>query len=513
MSTTSLSSLLSTVNPSNESIAELLGESSASAASTSGTTSADADIQDAVNALLNSSTSTSGSGIDVTSTVDAILEVDAAPEIQMQNQVTADNAQTSALTSIGTDLASLQTAVQALNDPAGALSNVTVSSSNNDVVSATASNGTAAASHSIDVLSLASTSAAYSAPQQSATSALPMGTLTIQVGSNQAVTIPVDNSPDNTDTLTGLAGYINNAKMGVTASVVTEGSGTALLSLVSQTSGSAGKLQITDNTSTGNALGFSMATDSNGNALGSDAELTVDGVPVTSSSNTVTGAIPGVTLTLSGTSDSPVTLAVQPDLTQAATAVNNFVTAWNQVMTDINNQNTVSTSGTAQPLLGDPSLDDLQSQLLSGITGSLSGNNGLVNLQSAGIQLQGDGTLSVASSSSTDSMDLNDALANDFTSVQNLFQSSGGPGQTLASALTTLTNTVTGPLSVDMTGISSEVTDLNSEISDFQSNLQNTQTQLMTEYSNINTTLEQLPETIASITSQIQALNPQTTQS
>jgi flagellar hook-associated protein 2 len=289
------------------------------------------------------------------------------------------------------------------------------------------------------------------------------------------------------------------------------------LSLVSQTSGSAGALTITDNTGTSGSggMGFTAATqdvDGTPVPLGTDASLTVDGVPVTSGSNTVTGVIPGVTLTLSGASTTPVTLAIQPDLTQASTAINNFVTAYNQVMTDINTQNTYSGSGTPPPLLGDPSLDLLQSQLLNGITTSLSGNNGLVNLQSIGIQLQENGTLSVASTSSPDSMDLNDALANDFSAVQNLFQSasSSSPGvaQALNTTLTALTDPTDGPLNLDLTGINSQVTDLNTQISDFQYQLQQTQTQLTAEYSTINTTLEQLPETLASINSQLNALNP-----
>jgi flagellar hook-associated protein 2 len=273
---------------------------------------------------------------------------------------------------------------------------------------------------------------------------------------------------------------------------------------------------------TSGGMGFTQATqDVNGTqvALGSDAQLTVDGVPVSSASNIVPGAIPGVTLTLSAASTTPVTLAIQPDLTQAGTAINNFVTAYNQVMTDINTQNTVSSASgaTAPPLLGDPSLDLLQSQLLNGITTSITGNNGLVNLQSIGIQLQEDGTLTVASSSSPDSMDLNDALTNDFSAVQNLFQSAAsstagaGVAQALNTSLTSLTDPTNGPLSLDMTGISSEVTDLNSQISDFQYQLQQTQTQLTNQYSLINTTLEQLPQTLASINSQLNSLNPPNT--
>jgi len=216
---------------------------------------------------------------------------------------------------------------------------------------------------------------------------------------------------------------------------------------------------------------------------------------------------------LSGASSTPVTLAVQPDLTQVSTAINNFVTAYNQVMTDINTQNTYSGSGTPPPLLGDPSLDLLQSQLLNGITTSITGNNGLVNLQSIGIQLQENGTLTVASSASPDSMSLNDALTNDFSSVQNLFQSSSSPGvaQALNTALTAITDPTNGPLNLDMSGITSQVSDLNTQISNFQYQLQQTQAQLTLEYDTINTTLEQLPETLASINSQLNSLNPPNT--
>ena len=282
MSTSSISSLLSSLNPStNESLSELLGESSTSSSTSSNTSSA---LQDAVNAILNSATNTSGSGIDVTSTVNAILQIDAQPEINLQNQVTSLGTQTTALQTIETDLTSLQTAVQALSDPTGDLNQVTVTSSNNDVVSATAAAGTAAATHTIMVNSLATTAAEYSAPQTSATSALPTGTLDIQVGSGAPTPITMGTS-GSTDNLTDLAAYINQQNMGVTASVVTDTSG-ARLSLVSQTSGSAGALTITDDTGTtgSGGMGFTAATqDVNGTqvALGTDASLTVDGVPVT----------------------------------------------------------------------------------------------------------------------------------------------------------------------------------------------------------------------------------------
>jgi flagellar hook-associated protein 2 len=510
MSTSGINSLLSALNPSTtETLSQLLGQSNSS--TNTGTSTA---IQQAVNAILNSATGTSGTGIDVTSTVDAILQIDAAPETNLQSQVTAFNAQTAALKTIESDLAALQTSVQALSDPVGAFSSVAVTSSNNNVVSATAANGTTAGSHSIVVGSLATTAAQYSKSQLLGTTVIPSGSFDLQVGSTGPVeTIPID-STDGTNTLSGLATYINQMDLGVTASVITDTSG-ARLSLVSQTSGAAGALTITNDTTGTTGLGFTQATDGNGHVLGADAQLTVDGIPVSSSTNTVTGAIPGVTLILSGASTSPVTIDVQPDYTQVGTAVNNFVTAYNQVITDINAQYSVdSSAGSVPPLLGDSSLERLQSQLLNGITTSIAGNNGLVNLQSIGIQLQTDGTLKVASSSSPDSMSLNDALIQNFSAVQNLFQSpassvaGAGVAQALNTSLISLTDAVNGPLNLDMTGINNNVTDLNKQISDFQYQLQQTQTQLMNEYSLINTMLEQLPQTLAAVNSQLDSLNP-----
>jgi flagellar hook-associated protein 2 len=558
-----------------------------------------------MNAVLNSATNTAGSGIDVTSTVDAILEADAAPEETMDAQVSAYNAQTSALQSLQSDLTSFQSSLEPLTDFTGDFSAVTVSSSNNDVVSATAANGTEAGTHTVTVQNLTTTSADYSTSFTSATAALPTGSFQLQVGSNKAVTIPVD-STDKTDTLNGLAAYINNQNLGVSASVITDSAGSRL-ALVSQTSGAAGQITLANDTtsadnsaefasgsaaltpgsfdlqvgtntavtipvdsadgtntlsglatyinqqhlgvnasvvanasgarlslvpqSTGAAGTITVSKDTTGIGFpatypttpavgggmgftdavdGKDASLTVDGIPVDSASNTVTGVIPGVTLTLSGVTQAssggtgnPVTLQISPNLTGVATDINNFVTSWNTLIQAINSGlQTNSSTGAAGTMTGDTTVDSLQEQLLSALSSSMSGNNGVVNLQSIGIEMQDDGTLTV------DSTTLNNALQNNFSAVQNLFQSTTGVGQTLQNALTSLTDPVTGPLSLDINGINSQVTNLNSQISDFQLQLQDTQTQLMAEYTTINTTLEQLPQTLQQINSQLTALNP-----
>ncbi len=176
--------------------------------------------------------------------------------------------------------------------------------------------------------------------------------------------IPVD-SGDGTNTLTGLASYINNQQnLGVTASVVTTASG-ASLALVPQSSGAAGVITISnDTTGSGNGMGFPNSYNpasppaENGMGFtdavdGKDAALTVDGIPIDSASNTVTGVIPGVTLTLSGQSSTPVTLQISPDLTPIATDINTFVSDWNTLITAVNaGIQTNSSTGAAGDFVG-----------------------------------------------------------------------------------------------------------------------------------------------------------------
>ncbi len=122
------------------------------------------------------------------------------------------------------------------------------------------------------------------------------------------------NIPSTDTTLQQAASYINSGSYGVTASVVTDSQGSRLV-LVSKTSGANGNLTVSSP-----ATSFTSAA-------GVDAQLTVDGVPVDSSTNTVTGAIPGVTLSLgSADPNTSVLISVQPDTTAASQAIQNFVT-------------------------------------------------------------------------------------------------------------------------------------------------------------------------------------------
>lgn len=438
-------------------------------------------------ATSGSLSASAGAGFNVQSVVQAAMAAASAPLYQMQQEQTTLQGQASALNTLETDLTNLQTAVQALSDPAGALYSQTATSSNSSVLTATAGSGATSGTHTITVNSLATTSSAYSAEFASSTTALTTGSFDIQVGANAAVAVTVSSS---NNTLSGLASTINSMGIGVSASVITDANG-ARLSLVSNTSGAAGNITISNDTV---GMGFTSIA-------GTNASLTVDGVPISSSSNIVSSVIPGVTLNLlSASSGNPVSLTTGPDTSQITSAINSFVSAYNSLIKDVNSQFTVDpTTQQAGVLASDGSVSMLQEQLLSMVNTSTTGNNGIVNLAALGINMQNDGTLQV------DTTTLDQNISSNIQAVQNFFQNSTQTGfaQTANTTLTQMTDPVSGLIPVDLTGNQQMQTDLSNQISDFQNYLNTLQQSLTAEYSQADTVLQQLPLLQSQISQQL----------
>jgi flagellar hook-associated protein 2 len=442
--------------------------------------------------LASGSDSTSTAGIDVPTVVSEVLQPQTQQVTQWQTEETTYNNQTTALQQLNTQLQTLLTDANNLNDPLGSFDAMDTSVSDSSVLSASAGSGAVAGTHTISVTSLATTSSEYSNEVASSSTAIGTGAFTLQVGSGSASTIAVDSSDD---TLTGLAAAINKQNLGVTASVITDAGGSRL-TLVSNSSGAAGNITISGNTT---GLSFDVGS------KGQDASLTVDGVPIDSSSNTITTAISGVTLNLTGTTSpsSPVTLQVSPDTSQVASAINTFVSDYNTVITNLNSQFTSGgSSGTTGTLMGDTAAEMVQSTLLGDAAGGASGNGAISSLAALGITMNEDGTLTV------DSSQLSTALTNNFQQVQNFFQAtSTGFAQKFASDLNNLTDPTNGPIAIDLNGITSSVSSLQSEITDFQANLTTEQQSLTTYYDNVNVTLQSLPSLLASVNAQLGSLS------
>jgi flagellar hook-associated protein 2 len=195
------------------------------------------------------------------------------------------------------------------------------------------------------------------------------GSVVLQVGTGTAQTITLSSN----STLTSLQQAITSSGLGVTASIITNSDGTSSISLTSPTSGSSGALTVTSSVTdtTPAALGYTNAVS------GANASLTVDGVKLTTSSNTVSGLIPGLTFQLLATSDTPVQVVIGNYNSGVESTVNSLVSDYNSLVSAMNAQEQLSSSNTVAPLYGSPTLSMLQQDILGGI--NLVNPNGYVD--------------------------------------------------------------------------------------------------------------------------------------
>jgi flagellar hook-associated protein 2 len=436
--------------------------------------------------------SNTGSGIDVTSVVEQILDAERAPEKLWQAQQTTLTQRTLALTTISSNLSTLKDKVNSLKDFLGTLTAKTATVSRPEILSATADASALPGNHIVIVNSLATTSSYYTDALATGSTPLGTGTLMLRVGASQPIDITVDGS---NNTLDGLASYINRQDLGVTASVINDASG-ARLALISKTTGAPGDLTISGNVS---GLIFHKSV------TGTNASVTIDGVPVSSASNTISTALAGVTLNLvEAAPGAEIQLSVAQDTVRAKQAVNDFVASYNVVMAAIHAQFAVNPStNAAGPLAADGTLRSLQASLLSDITYSISGNNGITSLASIGVSMANDGSLSV------DDAKLTDVVTNHYSDFQSFFQTLGtGYAYRFSHDLSALTDSVNGPISLNLTEIRNTQSILTRQIADFEDRLAEREKQLILQYSRVDTMLRQFPLLMAQITGQLDVLSP-----
>jgi len=538
----------------------------------SSTTTSPTDISSILAAEVGATTP----GIDVTAAVAAAIYADRAPERIWQADQTTLTSQATGLTAIQTATAALETDMQSLNTLAGPLAARTVTSSNTSDLNATAATGTVAGVHTVVINNLASTGAWYSDLETSPTVTLASSSMTLATVAGGTVTIATGSGAAG-DNLNGLATAINGANLGVTATVVSDTTGSRL-AIIANTSGTAADFSVTSTNYTGTSwtspdiptggtLGANsitltiggtpttiattsgetyaqLATAINGMDLGvtatagsdangtnltiastgttpftinepafgftqavaaANASLTVDGVPIQSATNTVTGAIPGVTLSLLGSSlGSPISLTVASDAGQVSTAINQFVTDYNTAIGLVNTQFDIVSGTTAEGVLAsDPTVVSLQStleQALNYVNVPATGSTTVSSLNDLGISAGTDGTLTV------DSTTLDNALTNNPGDVQNFFEGAAlnGFANSLTNALNNFTMPATGAFTVDLSGINASSADITSEINNFETSyIANQQSVLTAEYSSAEVALQQLPQEMQQLNSEL----------
>jgi flagellar hook-associated protein 2 len=439
-----------------------------------------------------------GSGLDVNSIVTALVN---ARKAASQQQITTRTTQTTnlqnGLNSLNSALSGIQSALATLssvNTFNSFTSTLTPQGASNSIGSATTMSSAQAGNYTISVSQLATAQKRASSPVATNTP-VGQGTLNITVGSttmNLAVSA--------TDTLSTIATAINSSSSnpGVTATIVNGANGQQLM-LSSSKTGVANAFSISANaTSSAGLTALANTLNTPGSNEAQDAKLTVDNIPVTSASNTVTGMMDGVTLNLTGTGTNTLTIA--QDNTAATNAIQGLVTAYNSYVSTVSSLSSYDTSsGAAGVLLGDTTLTSVQRSISSVLSSSVKGN-ALGTLTNIGITRNADGTLNLdtdqlASAFQSNPSAVKDLLvgtngyATNLNTAINAYTQSGG---IIPTRLTSLQNT--------LTQLGTQQTDLNNRMATYQSQLQAQYTQLDTLMSSLNNTSSYLTTALAQMT-------------
>ena len=339
----------------------------------------------------------SGSSLDVNSIVTQLMTLEQRPLTLLATKEAGFQAKISAYGSIKSALASLQKALTPLAK-GSTFTAQTAASSDNTVLTATAA-GVSSGTYNIEIDKVAKahtlrTQAAYTTAFESLNS----GTLSIKVGNSTAIDVEINASNNS---LTGIRNAINNANAGVNASIINDGTNQRLV-LTSKTLGENGAITVTA-TEDGVTAGTFALTGLDSSTLfeaqeAQNAELTVNGLAVSRSSNTINDVISGMTLNLVKAGNSTVTIA--KNNTDLTTVISGFVTAYNEVVSQNKSLTAFDTTAQTQAILnGDTTVRSIQSNISSFLLGTVDGlSGGISSLSDIGIDLKRDGTLELNTS-------------------------------------------------------------------------------------------------------------------
>ncbi|MDC7872124.1 flagellar filament capping protein FliD [Pantoea ananatis] len=374
-----------------------------------------------------------------------------------------------------TSLQKLQTATKALENSSSLASGKVTST--NTAFTPTLSNNTSAGTYEIDVSQLAKSQMLLSKAADSKTAQLgdtsqQSRTITItQKGTDKKLEVTLSKGQTS---LSDIRDAINKTQGGVSASIIKADNGTYYLSLTSRDTGTANAMTVsTSDKKLEGYLGYDGNGSNTSNAMtqkvaAADAVISVNGVKITRSSNTITDAPEGVILKLNATTSKPETLKIEKDNSQMTRAVQDFVDAYNSFQTTVASQTkfTAAKAGSSQQnsdngaLAGDGALRNIHTRIRSLLSVPQTGG-GLSLLSQIGITQDVSGKLTV------DSKKLEQALNDKPESVTKLLSGDGkttGFATQMGGFLTKVLDTK-GPLITAQDGINASLRQLDKQAS------------------------------------------------
>ena len=409
-----------------------------------------------------------GNGIDFSQVVDQLVRVARQPVDRLTEKKTSLNSKLGDYSTLGAKLIALQSAADKLR-LSTAYDRAATSVSNTDVMTASGSSTATPGTYKVKITTLAQAHQVASkeavAVGATTTDIVPgtSGTFTFHVGSGASQTVTLS----ATATLDDLKTAINDLGAGVTASVLNAGSETApgyRLVLTSTNSGESNVITIEADTTSLNMTPTGSGVDTLQAAK--DAEISVGSattVTLKRSSNTISDAIPGVTLTLMDATGTPT---VQVNVTRDVGAVKDNIkalaSAYNDVVKFINERNTYDIATKKGGIFfNEPTARGVLTQIRMALSSSVAGLSSIKAVGEIGFKTERDGTITV------DDAALDSALASKYSAVKDVFvkqTATVGIAQLMTNAVDALDDASGGALTLRKNGLTKQISSLTQEI-------------------------------------------------
>jgi flagellar hook-associated protein 2 len=453
-----------------------------------------------------------GSGLDVNSIITQLMAIEQQPLTALQTKATTIQSTVSEYGKIKSD-------VSTLNDLASSLAssttwNQTTSTSSGSAVAAT-SNAATAGTFSVEVQSLASVQTLASVAG-SPTATVGAGSLHIELGTwgaNQTTFTPksgataVDVAIAATDTLSDVRDKINGAGAGVSAMIMTDATGARLL-IRSNTTGADSAFR----TSGMAAFAFDPSagvTTMTQTQIAANAAATINGLPVSSASNTLSNVVDGLTLTLNATTAaaSPVTVTVGTDTTALKKMITDFAAAYtavNKIIAGDTKYDPVAKVGGI--LQGDSAAVSLQRQLRTLVGQSSGASTMFAHLSDIGLQLQTDGSLTVNDTVLSNALNNVGELKKAFSNASATDPTQDGFGKRFRVITDSLLG-VDGSLTTRTDGLAQQLKRNQDDQDTLNVRLTGIESRLRAQYTALDTVMAQLSGQSSYITQQLAAFN------
>lgn len=469
-----------------------------------------------------------GSGMDINGMVKALVNAESAPKTaQLDRLEKTTTNKVSALGQFRSALSTFQTALGKLNDPS-LFEKRSASSSAADSVSIKADAKAGAGNYNVQVFNLAQTSKVALAGVDNASDSLGSGTLTINVG-DEALDIDLKDA-----SLTDIRDAINNAgkDSGLSATIVSDPSGASgsRLVLSSETSGTGNDISVAVSSDASEELGrLAFAPDAGADtdfeppaagddplaarviSYSRDANLAIDGINLSSASNTIDDVIEGVSLTLKSAQSADaldkaetIKLSVSEDKGGVRKSITEFVDSYNAMLESVNKLTKVTPVGgedsepLAAALVGDSSVRSFMSAI-RGELGSAGNSEGVRMLSDLGITTQRDGTLAV------DNTKLNKALDNNFDQVNSFFTGKDGLMARMESKVTPYTDKG-GVLDSRTKALQNTISSVDEQRESHAARISKLEARLFTQFNAMDMLVSQMSSTSSFLTAQLDSL-------